>query len=652
MNTRRQRLCLGPFCLLAALACAPVEEDPASPDASRAEDTADYRVEVGKGEPLYIPAEDTELALAERAEAQQLALAATQVVHDFRFADRREQSGITFLNDVVDDVKRDFKAVHYDHGNGIAIADVDGDGRLDIYFTTQLGSNELWRNAGGGRFENVTETAGVALADRISVAGSFGDIDNDGDPDLYVTTVKMGNVLFENDGTGAFTDISRAAGLDYVGHSSGAIFFDYDRDGLLDLFVSNVGAYTIEETGRGGYYIGAQQAFSGHLFKDRDEPSRLYRNLGDKTFADVTAEIGLGDDVSYTGDAVPVDFNGDLFPDLYVLNMQGHDQYYVNRDGQRFERQSREVFPRTPWGSMGVKAFDYDNDGDFDLMLTDMHSDMSQEVGPEKETLKSEMQWPEEMLRSGGQSIFGNAFFRNDGDGAFIEVSDEVGTENYWPWGITVADINADGWSDVFIAASMSYHYRYGVNSMLLNDGGRRFLDAAFPLGIEPRNLDSLYIPWFDLDCSGADVTHERCRGQRGMITIHGTLGTRSSAIFDLDQDGDLDIVTLEFGHSPQVLISDLADSREIRFLKVRLVGSKSNRDALGATVTVRASGRSIIKAHDGVSGYLSHSIAPLYFGLGDAPQVDAVEVQWPSGATQVVDAGITINDTLVVNEP
>ena len=113
---------------------------------------------------------------------------------------------------------------------------MDGDGLEDLYFVNQLGGSQLWKNLGGGKFRNITAEAGVALADRIGVTASFADIDNDGDQDLFVTTVRRGNVLFENDGRGRFKDISKAAGVDYVGHSSGAVFFDYDNDGLLDLY--------------------------------------------------------------------------------------------------------------------------------------------------------------------------------------------------------------------------------------------------------------------------------------------------------------------------------------------------------------------------------------------------------------------------------
>ena len=146
--------------------------------------------------------------------------------------------------------------VHYDHGNGIAVADVDGDSRPDLYLTSQLGGNELWRNLGGGRFEDITEKAGVGLSDRIGVTASFADYDNDGDPDLFVTSVRTGNALFENDGEGRFADVTEKAGLAYSGHSSGAVFFDFDNDGLLDLFVTNIGVYTIDQKGRGDFHRG------------------------------------------------------------------------------------------------------------------------------------------------------------------------------------------------------------------------------------------------------------------------------------------------------------------------------------------------------------------------------------------------------------
>ncbi len=162
--------------------------------------------------------------------------------YGFQFTNEIVSSQITFEHHIVDDCGRDVKAIIYDHGCGVAAADVDGDGKIDIFFVNQIGGCELWRNLGGGKFENITASAGVGLEDKVCVGASFADLDNDGDPDLFVTTVKMGNVLFENLGGGTFRYVSKESGLDYVGHSSGAVFFDYDRDGQLDLFVANVGS--------------------------------------------------------------------------------------------------------------------------------------------------------------------------------------------------------------------------------------------------------------------------------------------------------------------------------------------------------------------------------------------------------------------------
>ena len=600
---------------------------------------------------VFSPAELTDASWLEEAAAAQLATAdAIGAFHAFTFTDRQPESGIAWRHQIVDDAGRSYKAVHYDHGNGLAPADVDGDGFLDLYFVTQVGANGLFRNLGNGTFEDITDAAGVGVADRIGVSASFADLDNDGDQDLYVTTVRGGNVLFENDGAGRFTDISAASGLDYVGHSSGAVFFDYDRDGLLDLFLVNVGRYTEDTVGPDGAYVGLEDAFSGHLFPERAEASRLYRNEGGNRFTDVSAAVGL-DDTSWSGDAGVLDVNEDGWPDLYVLNMQGNDEYYENVGGERFERRSRAVFPATSWGAMGLQIRDFDNDGRRDIFITDMHSDMSQNVGHEFEHQKSDIQYAPDYLGAGAQSVFGNSFFRNLGGGRLEEVSDPVGAENYWPWGLSTGDLNADGFMDAFLTSSMNYPFRYSVNGLKLNDGGARFVDAEFILGVEPRRNGRTTTPWFTLD-PVADAGHPDLRGNTGPVDVWGALGSRSSVIADVDQDGDLDIVTNDFNSAPMVLMSDLTERAAVRFLEIDLVGTQSNRDGLGAVVRVTAGGTTYTQVYDGQTGYLSHGTHPLYFGLGGAETVDLVEVTWPSGTTQVAAEGIPASQRIEVEEP
>jgi hypothetical protein len=602
----------------------------------------------------YVPDDLQETSwLQKLRDAQVKAMAGAAVFHDFQFTDRLAASGITFRHRIVDDAGKTYKAAHYDHGNGLAIADVDGDGRTDLYFVNQVGGNQLWRNAAGGRFEDITAAAGVAVPGRVSVSAGFADIDNDGDVDLYVTTVRGGNVLFENDGKGRFRDITAAAGLTYVGHSSSAMFFDYNRDGRVDLLLVNVGRYTTAATAPVGdgasYHVAFEDAFAGHLEPARAERSILYRNEGGNRFADVSKLTGLVD-LSWTGDASPVDVNDDGFVDVYLTNMQGDDQYYENVGGKSFVRKSRAVFPRTSWGSMGIKVFDVNNDGRLDIFVTDMHSDMSQTIPPEKEKQKSEMKWPVSFRGTGKTSIWGNSLFVKDGPGKYHEASDPLGLENYCPWGPSVGDLNADGFDDVFISAGMNYPERYMINSVKLNDRGRRFVDAEFVLGVEPRS-GGITTPFFELDASGPDKGHKDAVGERGRIAIWGARGSRSAAIFDVDGDGDLDVVTNEFNAAPMVLISNLTEKSRVRYLAVRLTGTTSNRSALGASVKVTAGGTTYVKVMDGSTGYLSHGVYPLYFGLGSAEKVDSIEVTWPNGAKQAVPPPVTLNSTIEVRE-
>ena len=581
----------------------------------------------------------------------------------FYFKNMQTQTGITFRHHVVHDAGRYYKAVHYDHGNGILAADIDNDSFLDVYFLNQIGPNVLYKNRGDGTFEDVTRISGTEIEDRVSVGGSFVDFDNDGDQDLFITTVKFGNVLLENDGRGTFTDITEGSGLEYKGHSSASVFFDFDNDGLLDVFLVNVGRYTTDQFHEQGYYVGHDGAFSLHLVKGFNEKSILYRNLGDGRFQDVSESVGL-EVFGWNGDASIVDYNEDGYPDLYVLDMQGDDLFFENMKGRFFQEKTEEIFPKTAWGAMGVKFFDYNNDLFIDLMTTDMHSDMMKNFELEEEKMKLPVQFARPVMGDIRNNVLGNTFYKNLGDGSYVEVSDKIGVETYWPWGISVGDLNADGYQDIFVPSGMGYPFRYGKNALLINERGERFKSSEIELGIESRIDGDIIEDFFRLDCDDADRQRIECGDgfndkkncrMKGVCYrdgyVSGTRSSRSSVIFDLDNDGDLDIITHEFNGFPQVLISDLAQQNPVNYLKLHLMGRVSNKNAIGARITIFHEDEKQVRYVDGKSGYLSQSQIPLYFGLGRHDRIDRIEIVWPGGRKQVIDGDIKINSLLLVSE-
>jgi len=658
------------FLLLCTVACRAGDKSTSEKSSGRA----------AGADPDAVPSATVPSWLLARDLEERTQTAKSPLVHHFLFTDARNASGITFAHQIVDDAGRAYKADHYDHGTGICAADVDNDGKTDVFFVSQRGSSVLWRNVGNGKFVDVTTSSGLRTTDAISVGCAFADIDNDGLVELFVTTARHGNRLYKNTGNGVFKDITVDAGVGYIGHSSGAVFFDFDGDGLLDLLVTNVGKYTSDTQGAGGYFVGLDDAFHGHTHPDRAEASILYRNTGGGHFTDVSKQTGF-DDKSWSGDATVVDVNDDGRPDIYMLNMMGENHLWLNVDGKRFRDETKTYFPKTPWGAMGAKVFDFDGDGRLDLYVTDMHSDMWNEVAPGDWLLKfstsNPRPAPPDLFPTGtSQFVFGNARYSNHARAAapnapYREVSDSLGVETYWPWQPSVDDVNADGWDDVLVIGSMNFPYRYSTNALLLNENGKRFRHAEFTLGIESRAGGRTEQEWYTMDCSatGADKGSKSCTTctgpgasdagchpgkAAGQFTMNASRGTRSSVIFDIDGDGDgdLDIITNEFNAMPQVLLNSLAAKHTVNRISVRLRGTKSNRQGLGAQVTaVLPDQRRVLKVMDGKSGYLSQSDLPLYFGLGAADHATSIEVRWPTGKTQTFAGPVKSGQTLEIVE-
>ena len=567
------------------------------------------------------------------------------------FRDVLPESGIDFQ--MGQQLGEQFKLNLYDHGSGVGVADYDGDGDDDVLFLNQFGANGLYRNRGDGTFDNATEEAGpLALADRICVGAAFADFDNDGDQDLYVTSTRGGNVLFENQGGGRYEDVTERAGVSLVAHSQTPAFFDYDNDGYLDLFVTNTARWTEEDYDEKGRYFPGAGSIWTHVFNTEDrEFNVLFHNNQDGTFTDMTQESGLSGK-GWGGDVAAFDFDEDGAIDVLVTNMFGKSQLYHNDGRGHFDDVTADTLKKTSVGAIGAKAFDYNNDGRLDLFITDMHSDMwigfkdSHLVEPDKKydsiagpssapetpqrdyMLRIEKRFREELWREVEGMLYGNNLFRNEGAGEFTEISDAAGMETFWPWGIAVGDFNNDRYEDVFIPAGMGLSFFYWPNSLMMNNGNGTFSDRAAQEGLEPPP-------------GGRSITQDG-------PARNSPRSSRCAATADFDGDGRLDLVVNNFSDQPYYFRNQFPRRH---YVAIRLRGEKSNRDAIGARVKVYCGGEVLLRQVHCTGGYLSQSSKVLHFGLGDDAQIDRVEIRWPSGTRQVLTS-LTIDRVHEIAEP
>jgi len=557
------------------------------------------------------------------------------------FRDMAAECGLDFrMAFLPSEQGENFKINLYDHGCGVAVADFDGDGYEDIYFVNQLGPNALYRNRGDGTFVNVSENAGVAVGDRICVGAAFGDIDNDGYPDLFVTSIRGGNILFRNLGNGKFKDVTKEAGLTWIGHSQTAAFFDYDKDGFLDLMLTNTANWTFPDREPAAFYYPGVKNLWG-LAASPKEYNVLYRNNGDGTFTNVTDKAGVKGQ-GWGGDVAIFDYDEDGNLDMLITNMFGRSQLWRNNGNGTFSDVTRAVLGRTSFGAIGSKAFDFNNDGKLDLIIVDMHSDMwtgfvlgmtPPELQLSEKKKFAKLSGPMELASFEGlagekleqklvdvfqvrydEVLFGNTLFKNVGGGKFTEISEQAGVETFWPWGVATGDFNNDGFEDVFLPSGMGYPFFYWGNRLLMNNGNETCSERSRQDGIEPPR-HGIYLA-------------EKIGGESA------SRSSRCAATADFRKIGRLDIVTNNFNDSPYFFQNHFPRKNFITF---QLQGTKSNRDAVGALVTAHLGKEVLVRQVPAAGGYLSQSSKNLHFGLGNRERVDRVEIRWPSGKHQEI---------------
>jgi hypothetical protein len=476
-------------------------------------------------------------------------------------------------------------------GPGVCVADFDNDGWPDIYFVNGRDrynrgisvKNALYRNNGEGTFTDVTEKAGVP-GTAYGLGCVWGDYDNDGFPDLFITQYG-GNVLYHNNGDGTFTDVTDkagVAGLESGKFHSGATFFDYDRDGRLDLYV---GSYVALEPNGPLYCMLGNVESSCPPTAYEGSPAALYHNNGDGTFTNVTKAAGIFQPKGKNLSVAAADYDNDGWPDIFVANDGVEAYLYHNQHDGTFT----ETAPITgiayamngkTMAAMCMSLGDYDNDGWLDLYISDFQGN-------------SDHIW------------------RNDHKGGMNEVSGTAGitmpTFNVLSFGGGFFDYDNDGWLDIFIANGHVYpevetaggaHYRQ-LNTVFHNLDNGKFLETTKETGVAalPRRVG------------------------------------RGVAFADFNNDGFVDVVVANNGEAPFLLQNS---GNKNHFLNFKVIGTKTNRDGMGARIRVTSGGISQIREIEGGGSYMSQSDLRASFGLGTARSADKVDVIWPTGEHQV----------------
>jgi len=494
-------------------------------------------------------------------------------------------------------------------GAAVSVADFDGDGWPDLYFSnSRFGEpNALYRNRGDGTFEDVAAGAGVADLNRpgegVSMGGVWGDFDNDGREDLLV--YRYGYLaLFKNLDGRRFEDVTARAGLRRWVNSNGAIWLDYDRDGLLDLYVT---AYFRDEVNLWSLTT-TRIMHDSFEFATNGGKNLLFRNLGDGTFEDVTDRLGVGS-TRWTLAAAAADFNDDDWPDIYLANDYGPEELYLNEAGRRFTLTTAGLESESKSG-MSVSLGDAFNRGRLDVFVTNIS---------ERGYLFQNNNLRLNLMKDAGR-------FRN--------VADATVADAGWAWGAQFGDLNNDGSSDLFVA-----------NGFISADPDRSYWYAMSKIAGAHRRLfeDAATWPAFG---SASLSGYERSRvflnrGLSGWVDVAERVGVldrydgRAVALADLSNRGALDVIVAN-QNQPAVVYRAYPDSGN-HWIAFTLHATRSNRSAIGTEVVIQSRGVAQRRVVDGGMGFASQNDRRPHFGLGGAEWVDRVEIRWPSGARQVL---------------
>ncbi|MFY0645179.1 MAG: CRTAC1 family protein [Bacteroidia bacterium] len=548
-------------------------------------------------------------------------------------------TGIDFVNEVIETDEMNIGTYEYIYnGNGVSVGDINNDGLLDLFFTSNQGDCKLYVNEGEFSFSEITASSGIKTSG-FCTGTVMADVNNDGYTDIYVCRDNpffddslRENLLFINNGDMTFTEQGASYGVNDNGYSSIANFFDADNDGDLDLFVGN---HPIE-------FERDIRKFSIYELNDDKSTDRLYFNNGDGTFTDHTMESGVASH-SFTLSTSATDFNQDGFTDLYVCNDYfGMDFCYINNGDGTFTESHKELFKHASTNAMGSDAADFNNDGLVDLVVLDM---LPQD-NYNRKLLSGPSNFDFYIIRlknNYGHQNMKNTLQINSGGGQFNEIgcfSGILATD--WSWAPLFADYDNDGWKDLYVTNG---YYRdvtnmdfisYKANFLKKNNRNLTINELAEQL---PNKRTANYAFKNNGDLTFSDVSAE---WGLDIETV-----SNGAAYADLNNDGKLDLIACNMNQEAHIYENTSPDKS---YVDIKLKGDVSNKQGIGAKVTVYSGGKMQFAENFTVRGYNS-SVSPLmHFGLGELNEIDSIKVIWPSRKMSVVYQP-TINQVLEINE-
>ncbi len=556
------------------------------------------------------------------------------------------QTGITFANHLIEN--EEFNIIEYLYfynGGGVAVGDINNDGLPDIYFTANQLFNKLYLNKGNLQFEDVTDEAGVAGKGSWKTGVTMADVNGDGWLDIYVCQVgkyKMlsgRNELYINNQDGTFTERAAEYGLDFQGFSTQAAFFDYDRDGDLDMYLLNHSIHSTDNYGR------------AHLRQLTDELTgdRLYRNDGGH-FTNVTQESGIYSSKIGYGLGVAIgDINNDGWADIYISNdFHENDYLYYNNGDGTFTEAGENAFGHTSNFSMGSDVGDFNNDGRLDVLTLDMKPEdevvLKSSVGADPYNIyrfKLEYGYHYQFPRNMLQLNRGNLNARG---ARFSEIAEFAGVDaTDWSWSALFCDLDSDGWKDIFISNGIWRrpndldYLKFTSNKEVQRRATDLEMASKMPAGLVPNYAYR----------NRGDLTFEKVSAAWGLDFV----GCSNAAAYaDLDNDGDLDLVTNNLNTLATIFENRTNKKLQRNYLKIRLRDAASkNPFGIGARVAITVNGQTQVQELFTTRGFQSAVEPVLTFGLGNADQV-SVAIRWANGDWQYLD-DLSPNQTLVIEK-